>query len=218
MAQVFSHRADRILRTVLVVLVLMFVGCWPLRRLVLYATYSTEVGLNVKQPIQFSHQHHVGAVGIDCRYCHYSVEKSSSAGMPSSEVCMQCHSHIWNSSPMLAPVRSAFRTGRPIVWNKVHTLADYAYFNHQIHVAKGVGCETCHGRVDQMPVISKVRTFYMEDCLACHRNPAPNLRPRSEIYTMGWKPNEDQPEKQEELLEAYHIETYHLQDCVTCHR
>ena len=140
----------------------------------------------------FSHEHHVRGLGIDCRYCHTSVEKSSFAGIPPTETCMTCHSQIWTDSPMLEPVRTSLRTNTPIRWNRVHDLPDYVYFNHGIHVQKGVGCVSCHGRVDQMPLTWKAEPMTMEWCLSCHRNPEKHLRPREEVFNMDWVPPEDQ--------------------------
>ena len=141
-----------------------------------------------QQPVPFSHKHHVSDDGIDCRYCHTSVEKSSFAGLPPTETCMTCHSQIWTDSPMLAPVRASFATNTPLKWNRVHDLPGYVYFNHSIHVAKGIGCSTCHGRVDQMPLTRKTETLYMKWCLDCHRNPQKYIRPRDKIYDMAWQP------------------------------
>src|SRR5438874_9464915 len=135
------------------------------------STYLTGVNVPQDQPVPFSHQHHVGGLGIDCRYCHTTVETAAFAGMPASETCMSCHSQIWKDSPLLAPVRDSFRTGKPLVWTRVHDLPDFVYFNHSIHVAKGIGCESCHGRVDQMPLMRKDASLLMEWCLHCHRHP-----------------------------------------------
>src|SRR4249919_3578548 len=152
------------------------------------SSYVTEVGVARSQPIQFSHKHHVGDDGIDCRYCHTSVETSASAGMPSTEVCMSCHKQIWADSPYLEPVRASFKTRKPLEWVRVHDLPDFAYFNHSIHVNKGVGCSTCHGRVDQMPIAYQASTLQMEWCLACHRAPERFVRPKEKIFDMAWRP------------------------------
>src|SRR4029077_5862768 len=134
------------------------------------------------------HKHHVGDDGIDCRYCHTSVETAASAGMPSTNTCMNCHKQIWADSTYLEPVRASFRTGKPIEWIRVHDLPDYAYFNHSIHVNKGVGCSTCHGRVDQMPIAYQASTLQMEWCLGCHRAPEKFVRPRERVFDMNWRP------------------------------
>src|SRR2546426_8710696 len=133
------------------------------------SSYNTQAFVAREQPVQFSHKHHVADDGIDCRYCHTSVETSASAGMPSTSVCMNCHKQIWADSPYLEPVRASLQTGKPIEWLRVHDLPDYVYFNHSIHINKGVGCSTCHGRIDQMPIAYQASTLHMEWCLACHR-------------------------------------------------
>ena len=131
-----------------------------------------------EQPIPFSHAHHVGGLGIDCRYCHTSVETSSFAGIPPTKTCMNCHSQIWSTSPTLEPVRESFRTGVSIQWTRVNDLPDYVYFNHSIHVNKGIGCESCHGRVDRMPLTWQENSLQMDWCLDCHRDPGKHIRPR----------------------------------------
>lgn len=152
-------------------------------------TYSAEIQVPKVQPVQFSHKHHVGDDGIDCRYCHTSVDKSDSAGMPSTYTCMSCHSQLWNDSPELAKVRDAFETGKPIQWARVHDLPDFVYFNHSIHVKKGVSCVSCHGRVDEIPLMQKEKSLTMEWCLDCHRSPGKNLRPKEYVYDMAWRLN-----------------------------
>jgi hypothetical protein len=169
-----------------------------------------------EQPVQFSHQHHVGGIGIDCRYCHSSVEVSSSAGIPPTKTCINCHSQIWSTSPYLEPVRSSFRDDKPLKWIRVHDLPDFVYFNHSIHVKKGMGCETCHGRVDKMPLMRQQNTLQMEWCLNCHRNPEQFVRPRSEVFTMGYVPAVDQRELGPQLVAEYKIQS--LTNCSVCHR
>ena len=181
--------------------------------------YVTQEGVAREQPVQFSHQHHVGAIGIDCRYCHTTVETSAFAGIPPTKTCMNCHSQIWATSPILEPVRESFRTDKSLEWTRVHDLPDFAYFNHSIHVAKGVGCETCHGRVDRMPLMWQASSLQMEWCLECHREPERFVRPREEIFTMGWVPPKDQLELGRELVTKYGIRTsFELTNCSTCHR
>jgi hypothetical protein len=172
----------------------------------------------VQQPVQFDHRHHVGDEGIDCRYCHSSVEKSPSAGIPATSVCLNCHSQIWGKSPLLEPVRQSFFTDRPIRWERVHELPGFVYFNHSIHVAKGVGCETCHGRIDQMAAVAKVAPLTMGWCLDCHRDPGPNLRPRDKVTQMGWQPPEgtDRNALAQRLVQENHVHT--RTSCTTCHR
>lgn len=149
------------------------------------SSYVTQVNVVRDQPVPFSHQHHVSELGLDCRYCHANAETSAFAGMPSTEVCMGCHSQIWKNSEMLEPVRESLRTGQPLQWTRVHDLPDFAYFNHSIHVAKGIGCESCHGRVDEMPLMRRVATLHMEWCLECHRHPENSVRRRSDLYHFG---------------------------------
>ena len=176
------------------------------------------VGTPVEQVVPFSHKHHVGDDGIDCRYCHTSVETSAFAGIPPTHTCMTCHSQLFTQEPVLAPVVQSLRSGKPIRWKRIHDLPDFVYFNHSIHVAKGVGCEECHGRVDRMPLTWRVAPLTMQWCLDCHRNPEMHLRPVEHVFDMGWKPSEDQRTLGRRLVAAYHIHTSTLTDCSTCHR
>jgi len=181
-----------------------------------YATRQHQVR---DQPIPFSHAHHVGALGIDCRYCHTTVETSSFANIPPTKTCMNCHSQIWLTSPTLEPVRASFRDDKSISWTRVHDLPDFVYFNHSIHVAKGVGCETCHGRVDRMPLMYQQNALQMEWCLNCHRNTEKYLRPKEFITTMGYQPAGDQQEIGRRLQKQYNIQSVQLlTSCSTCHR
>jgi hypothetical protein len=183
------------------------------------SSYVTNVNVAIVQPVQFSHEHHVGGLGIDCRYCHVSVEQSAFADIPPTHTCMTCHSQIWADSPALAPIRESFTTGMPVQWNRVNDLPDFAYFNHEIHVAKGIGCETCHGRLDRMPLTWKEETLYMEWCLECHRHPEQYIRPREQVYVMGWNPPEDQSSLGRNLVQEYGIaQPGQLDDCTVCHR
>jgi len=180
------------------------------------SSYVTDVGVARSQPVQFSHKHHVSDDGIDCRYCHTSVEESSFAGIPSTEICMNCHTQIWAESPILAPVRESFRTGKSLEWTRVNNLPGFVYFDHSIHVHKGVGCATCHGRVDQMPLMWRENTLYMEWCLECHRNPERFVRPRDQVFNMDWQSPADQIAFGEKLVQEYKIER--LTSCSVCHR
>jgi len=180
------------------------------------SSYVTEVGVARSQPVQFSHKHHVSDDGIDCRYCHTSVEESSFAGIPSTKICMNCHTQIWAESPILEPVRESFRTGKSLEWTRVHNLPGFVYFDHSIHVHKGVGCTTCHGRVDQMPLMWRENTLYMEWCLECHRNPEQFVRPREQVFNMDWQPPADQIALGQKLVQQYKIES--LTSCSVCHR
>src|SRR5699024_1844366 len=139
--------------------------------------YDSGQNLTVEQPVPFSHKHHVSGLGIDCLYCHTSVMDSQFAGVPATHVCMTCHSQVWTNADMLAPVRQSLKKNEPLHWQRVHDLADFVYFNHSVHVNNGVGCESCHGRVDQMPLMEQRKSLSMQFCLSCHTNPAPNLRP-----------------------------------------
>src|SRR5881296_3724125 len=150
--------------------------------------YVTEAQVARDQPIPFSHEHHVAGLGLDCRYCHTSVENSSFAGIPPTKTCMNCHSEIWTNADILEPVRASYRNNTPIWWTKIHDLPDYVYFNHEIHINKGIGCASCHGPVDEMPLTYQHGSLQMEWCLDCHRNPAKNIRPAGDpIYNIGWK-------------------------------
>lgn len=183
------------------------------------SSFATGVGVPVSQPVRFSHALHTGALKIDCRYCHMSVEKSSFADIPPTETCMTCHSQVGVDRASLALVRESYQTGQSIPWNKVYNLPAFVYFSHDIHVAKGVGCETCHGRVDQMNTISKSSSLLMEWCLACHRDPAKNLRPAANIFDMGYQPKENQAILGSQLMQEYQIEPVSLlTNCSTCHR
>ena len=180
--------------------------------------YGTGQANIPEQPIEFDHRHHVGDEQLDCRYCHWTVETSPSAGIPSTTVCMSCHAQVWNKSPYLAEVRQAFFQDRPIPWVRVHNLPDFVYFNHAIHVAKGVGCVTCHGRVDQMAAIEQKAPLSMGWCLECHRNPEPHLRSQEAITSMTWKPpaGEDPLAYGKKLAEQYQVHS--RTSCTTCHR
>jgi hypothetical protein len=186
----------------------------------LRSAYVTEVGVAREQPVPFSHKHHVSGLGIDCRYCHTTVEQAAFAGMPSTHTCMTCHSQIWTDSPMLAPVRESLQTDRSIAWTRVHDLADFVYFNHSIHVKQGIGCVSCHGRVDRMPLIWREHTLYMEWCLDCHRQPERFVRPREQVFNLAWQaPSEsEQLTLGRQLVETYKIQTHQLTDCSICHR
>ena len=183
------------------------------------SSYVTGTKMARPQPVQFSHKHHVGDDGIDCRYCHTSVEISPFAGIPPTATCMNCHSLMFADSPYLEPVRASYENNEPLEWTRVHDLPEYVYFNHAIHVNKGVGCVECHGRVDEMPLTYQVETLHMEWCLDCHRNPEAILRPKEEIYNMAWTPPADQEEAGAALAEFYQTpSTAVLTSCGTCHR
>jgi hypothetical protein len=180
------------------------------------SSWATQADTAREQPVPFSHAHHVGDEGIDCRYCHTSVEKSGFANIPPTKTCMNCHSQIFSTSPTLEPVRESFRTNLSIPWTRVHDLPDFVYFDHSIHVNKGVGCETCHGRVDKMPLTWQKASLQMEWCLDCHRHPERYVRPRDAVFQMGYQVPPDQIELGRRLMKEYKISS--LTSCSTCHR
>jgi hypothetical protein len=179
--------------------------------------YWNQIRWTVEQPIPFSHEHHVAELGIDCRFCHTSVEVSSSAGLPPTYTCMTCHSQIWTNAALLAPVRESLANDKAIVWHRITDLPDYVYFNHSIHIAKGVGCDSCHGAIDTMPLTYKAKTLTMEFCLSCHRDPGPNLRPKDALYDSEWQRTSDTPSPAA-LMAQYHVPDRNLTDCSLCHR
>lgn len=219
MPQVFHRRADSIARVI-------FLGSLTLPALVLWAclvfvrsSYGTGSAIIRVQPVPFSHEHHVGVLGIDCRYCHTSVEHSSFAGMPPTKTCMNCHSQIWVGSEMLDPVRESYRTNKPLQWHRVYNLPGFVYFDHSIHVQKGVGCSSCHGRIDEMPFTHQVPSLLMEWCLDCHRTPEKHLRPREEVFNMKWEQPPNQLELGRQLMKEYGIrDSRFLTSCSVCHR
>lgn len=178
--------------------------------------YAYGTGHPYEQPVQFDHRHHVKDLGLDCRYCHTAVEQSATAGLPPTQLCMGCHAQVWNKSPLLDPVRNWYFTDRPIPWKRVHNLPDFVYFNHSIHVNKGVGCYSCHGRVDEMPSVQQVQSLTMGWCLDCHRNPAVNIRPKDQITNLAWVADGDPVELGTKLMKEYDVHT--RTSCSTCHR
>lgn len=232
MAQIFHRSMNLISRVSILggVFILAALG-WFIDGMV-RSSYATEVNVAREQPVPFSHKHHVAGLGIDCRYCHTSVEDTNFAGIPPTKTCMNCHSQIWSDAPMLEPVRASFRTGKSLEWTRVHDLADFVFFNHSIHVAKGVGCQTCHGQVDQMPLVWRTQSLYMEWCLECHREPELYVRPKEEVFNMNYAPPAadravrwsgreftSQPELGRALMAAYKIrDEQALTSCSVCHR
>jgi len=221
MAQIFGKASNSFSRITLAVAFFGFFLFWGMVYAVYRSPYTTEQFIPLAQPVPFSHEHHVSGLGIDCRYCHSSVETSAFAGMPPTETCMTCHSHVWTEAPMLAPVRQSLATQQPLEWKRVNQLPDFVFFNHSIHVQKGIGCSTCHGRVDQMPITWKAHSLYMRWCVDCHEAPQKYLRPRDQIFNMAWEAPKDQLERGQQLLADYHISTNRLaqlRDCSMCHR
>jgi hypothetical protein len=216
MSQIFHHSTNTIAKaSIFGALFAVGGGLWLLLQ-VNRTPYVTQANVARDQPVPFSHQHHVGGMGLDCRYCHTSVEKSAVAGVPPTKTCMNCHAQIWADSPTLEPVRESFRSDRPIEWVRVHDLPDFAYFDHSAHVNKGVGCTTCHGRVDQMPLVWQEQSLQMEWCLECHRNPHKYVRPKAEVFNVTWEPPADQLERGRQLVKEYGI--HPRTSCSTCHR
>lgn len=218
MAQLFPKSANYLAPASIAALVLVAGGAVGSLLALDYAGFNQRRGETVEQPVPFSHEHHVAGLGIDCRYCHTAVEKSASAGVPPTSTCYNCHKIVWNEAPMLEPVRSSYRTGKPIEWNKVHDLPDFTYFNHSIHVAKGMGCATCHGPVHQMRLMRSAQPIQMRWCLECHRSPEKFIRPKEEIYNMTWQAK-DQETLGRELVEKYKVRPpAEITSCGTCHR
>ena len=183
------------------------------------SSYGTGAGVAPVQPVPFSHQHHAGVLGIDCRYCHTTVESTPFAGMPATEVCMNCHSQMWVGSEMLAPVRDSYRDGRSLRWTRVYNTPGFVYFNHSIHIQKGIGCSSCHGQIDEMPFTYQASSLLMKWCLDCHRDPAQNVRPRDLVFDVNYRPPADQHTLGEKLVQEYHIRSpRNLTSCTVCHR
>jgi hypothetical protein len=216
MAQIFHRSANTISRVSIFGAVFIAAALLTLFAMVNRSPWVTEARVAREQPIQFSHERHVAGNGIDCRYCHTSVEDSRFAGIPPTKTCMNCHSEIFANSPYLEPVRASFASNTPIRWTRVHDLPDFVYFNHSIHVNKGVGCTTCHGQVDRMPLMWQESTLQMEWCLDCHRNPERYVRPREAVFSVDYQPPADQAELGKRLVADYQIQK--LTSCSTCHR
>src|ERR1700745_2449485 len=219
MTQIFHHSTNALTNitiygAVFIIVALLWVAV-ELNR----SSWNTGQWVERQQPVQFSHKHHVGDDGIDCRYCHTGVETSAVAGIPPTKTCMNCHSVLFNTASYLEPIRESYRNDESIEWVKVHRLADFVYFNHSIHINKGVGCSTCHGQINQMPLVFQANTLLMQWCLDCHRNPEQVLRPRDQVFNMDWRAPDNQAEVGAKLKEEYQIRTTaELTSCFTCHR
>jgi hypothetical protein len=219
MSQIFHRQSNIYTRLSLLAVVLFVLTLGGVVAMLHTSGYNTGQNDFVEQPIQFSHAHHAGGMGIDCRYCHTSVEESSFANIPPTKTCMNCHSQIWSGAPILEPVRASFRDNTPLTWTRVHDLPDFVYFNHSIHVKQGVGCATCHGPVDKMPLVYQQAPLTMSWCLDCHRNPEKFVRPREEVFNMNWVPPADDPGLGARLVRDYRIgSAQQLTNCSTCHR
>jgi hypothetical protein len=180
-------------------------------------SYGLDLRVPKEQPVQFTHKHHTGDDGIDCRYCHTSVETSAFAGLPDTTTCMTCHSQIWTDSPLLEPIRESFRTGKPVEWTRVHDLPDFVYFNHSIHIKKGISCVSCHGRVDEEPLIAKQEPLSMQWCVDCHRDPSSRIRPRDRVFDLAWQ-SVAKEKSGAQLVKDYHVlDKFQLTNCSTCH-
>jgi hypothetical protein len=228
MPQIFHRSFNTISKVTIFGAVFILAGLGWVAWVMARSSYVTNAGITREQPVPFSHEHHVTGLGIDCRYCHTSVEDSSFAGMPPTKTCMNCHSQIWVGSPMLEPVRASYRDNKPLEWNRVHRLAEFVYFDHSIHVNKGVGCASCHGDVNRMPLMWQHGSLLMEWCLECHRDPAEHVRPREQVFNMTWQPSDekrsdgtpyDQADLGKELVQKYRIrDSQQITSCSTCHR
>ena len=216
MPQIFKRSANTLSKVSLAGALITVGSLILLAMLLGRSSYVTRANEYVEQPVQFSHRHHVLDDGLDCRYCHTSVETSAFAGIPPTKTCMNCHSQIWSQAPILEPVRASYREDRPMRWTRVHDLPDFVYFNHSIHVNKGVGCTTCHGQVDRMPLMWQASSLQMQWCLDCHRNPERYVRPREAVFRVDYEPPSDQLELGKRLVAEYQIQK--LTSCSTCHR
>jgi hypothetical protein len=217
MAQIFRQRSNALARAfLLAVLFTLSAISWAGYE-IYWSPYTTRVNVPREQPVPFSHRHHAGGLGIDCRYCHTSVEKAAFAGLPATETCMSCHSQLWTDASLLAPVRNSLVRDEPLRWTRVHDLPDFVFFNHSIHVNKGIGCTSCHGPIDQMPLTWQAKSLYMKWCLDCHRAPEKSIRPRERVFEMGWT-STNQATAGNELATKYHVNRAQLTDCSMCHR
>ena len=196
--------------------IFIVIGLFAAWDLFLRSPYVTGVGQPIEQTVPFSHKHHVQQLGIDCRYCHTSVETSAFAGIPPTKTCMNCHAQIWNDAPILAPVRESFSSGKPLKWTRVHDAPDFVFFDHSIHIARGVGCVSCHGQVDDMPLMWKANTLHMQWCLDCHRHPEKFVRPKDKVFDMRWERPHGTNDIGKQLVEEYGIVSQ--TSCSVCHR
>jgi hypothetical protein len=219
MAQIFHRSTNTISRVSIYGAAFIVAALGYLAWAITQSPYFTAVNVPRQQPVPFSHKHHVTDDGIDCRYCHTSVEKSSFAGIPSTHICMSCHSKLWANSPMLEPVRMSYQSDKSLEWTRVNALPDFAYFDHSIHINKGVGCTTCHGPVGEMPLTWRANTLYMRWCIDCHKHPERYVRRREDVFKADYEPPQDQLALGRQLVKEYKIkDARQLTDCYTCHR
>ena len=230
MSRVFSKKSRSIAGCILLGVVIL--GGMGTAAVTYYVTPKyTRVGYTPSQPVPFSHELHAGQLGLDCRYCHTHVGQSPSANIPTGEACMNCHdpakANIKGTSAALAPLREAWQQGRPVEWVRVHKVPDFVYFNHAVHVQRGVGCVSCHGKINEMPVVRHEQPLSMAWCLECHRNPSPNLRPAEKVTDLNWDPIKDWDAKAAGGIESQSafaqkmIELHGVQpptNCTGCHR
>ncbi|GMU64285.1 MAG: cytochrome c [Acidobacteriota bacterium] len=216
MAQLFPRSANAFARGSIVAGLALLTGVGAAVYVIARSGYVTRQGLILEQPVPFSHDHHVGQIGIDCRYCHTAVESTAAAGIPPTATCMNCHNQLWTNAELLEPVRASFRDDVPLQWNRVHDLPEFVYFDHSIHVAKGVACVTCHGPVDKMPLMYQFENLQMAWCLSCHRDPVKNIRPREEVTNVAWTPPPGFEQEQQRLAKLYNVQS--KLSCSTCHR
>lgn len=218
MAQVFHHHANTIAKVVILG-ILILIGAISIIAWDVNNSYNVNLGEHLQQPLPFSHKHHVTGDGIDCRFCHVTVETSAFAGIPSTHTCMTCHSKIWVNSPMLEPVRQSYISDTSIDWVRVNELPDFVYFNHSIHIAKGIGCTTCHGPIGDMPITYRANTLYMRWCINCHKHPWRYIRPKQDVFSVTYKPPSDQNAMGRRLVADYHVKPpLVITSCYTCHR
>lgn len=218
-AQLFEPKHNTLARVTLLILVGSVAGLLGIMDILHRSPYVRYTKVRRDQPVPFSHKHHAN-LGVDCRYCHTSVEESGFANIPPTKTCMNCHNEMWNEAPMLEPVRESFKSGESLEWTRVHDLPDFVYFNHAIHVNKGIGCATCHGRVDTMPLMWREEPLFMAWCLECHRDPVANVRPKDKIFDMAFDPASQTREEREKLAADYGIDHANdrLTNCTICHR
>lgn len=217
MAQLFRRRSNSIARATLAAIVILLCAAGWVLHAVYWSPWTTREMMPLEQPIPFSHKHHVYGLGIDCRYCHTTVEKSAFAGIPPTETCMTCHSQVWKDAPILAPARDSLARDERLRWNRVNDTPDFVFFDHSIHVNHGIGCVTCHGQLDKMPLTWQSHSLYMKWCLDCHRQPEKFIRPREEVFNLDWIAT-NQIALGNELVKKYDVHTQQLTDCSMCHR
>ncbi len=218
MAQVFGPGTNFLVRSGVAILTVVLGSAVAIAAIIYRSPVVTQVGINKEQPIPFSHERHVGGNAMDCRFCHSSVEKSNFAGIPTSETCMTCHSQVLVDATLLQPLHDSWNNNKPLEWTRVYDLPDFVYFDHSIHIAKGVGCTVCHGQIDEMPLTHKAQHMSMSWCLECHRAPEKFIRPADQVFNVNWQAPKDQIAQGLRLVEKYNIKTEQLTNCSICHR